>query len=110
MKTPLIETMVKVLADMYGKKPSDVVRIVEDAEVRFQVREGRMHHEGLRIGFPDIAPDLLVSSRGSVGLDHSLDLVLEVPRIVLDQEGSCSIPGRRFPSVFESREPSRSPS
>ena len=41
-----------------------------------------MHHEGLRIGFPDIAPNLLVSSRGSVGLDHSLDMVLEVPRIV----------------------------
>jgi hypothetical protein len=84
-KTPLIETTVKLLADMYGKKPSDIVRVVENVEVRFQVREGRMHHEGLRIGFPDISPELLINSRGSVGLDKSLDLVLEIPRINLKE-------------------------
>jgi hypothetical protein len=83
VKTPLLTAMVKVLADMHGKKPSAVVRVVEDAEVRFEVRQGRMYHEGLRIGFPDISPNLLVSSRGSVGLDTSLDIVLEVPRVLL---------------------------
>jgi len=82
-KAPVLEATVKVLADMYGKKPSEVVRIVEEAEVRFEVKEGRIHHEGLRIGFPDIAPALMVSSRGSVGLDHSLDIELVVPRIAL---------------------------
>ena len=102
--------MVKVLADMYGKKPSEVVRIVEDAEVRFQVREGRMHHEGLRIGFPDIAPDLLVSSRGSVGLDHSLDIVLEVPRIVVPGKKAPADPKATAPVRFGSREPSRNQS
>ena len=59
-----------------------MVRIVENADVRFQVRDGRIYHEGLRMGLPDIDPKLLVSSSGSVGLDKSLDLVLEVPRIV----------------------------
>jgi hypothetical protein len=82
VKEPVLEATVKVLADMYGKKASEVVRIVEDAEVRFEVRDGRIHHEGLRIGFPDIAPNLVATSRGSVGLDHSLDIVLELPRIV----------------------------
>jgi hypothetical protein len=67
---------------MHGKKPSDVVRVIEDAEVRFQFAQGRLHHVGLRLGLPDIDPELLVSSRGSVGLDHSLNIVLEVPRIV----------------------------
>lgn len=38
-KTPLVQTVVKVLADMYGKKPSEVVRVVENSEVRFHVRE-----------------------------------------------------------------------
>jgi hypothetical protein len=85
-KTPLLQTMVKVLADMYGKKPSAVVRVVENAEVRFQVRDGRMHHEGLRFGFPDISPDLLFTSRGSVGLDRSLDLELEVPGVLVDKQ------------------------
>jgi DNA-binding protein Fis len=86
-KAPVLEALVKVMADMHGKRPSEIVRIIKDAEVRFEVREGRMHHEGLRLGLPDIAPDLVFTSRGSVGLDHSLDLVLEAPRI--------SVPGKK---------------
>jgi hypothetical protein len=85
-KTPLIQTLVKVLADMYGKKPSEVVRIVKNAEVRFQVRNGRMNHEGLRFGFPDISPDLIITSRGSVGFDKSLDFELEVPSVLVDKK------------------------
>lgn len=45
-----------------------------------------MHHEGLSIGFPDISPDLLVTSRGSVGFDKSLDITLEIPRILFDKK------------------------
>ncbi len=85
VKTPLLQTVIKVLADMYGKKPSDVVRVVENAEVRFQVRDGRLHHEDLRFGLPDISPDLLIRSSGSVGYDKTLDLVLDVPSILLDK-------------------------
>jgi hypothetical protein len=66
---------------MHGKKPSEVVRVVKNAEVRFKLRDGRIYQEGLRMGLPDIDPKLLVSLSGSVGLDKSLDLVLEVPRI-----------------------------
>ncbi len=83
VKTPLLEAMVKVLADKYGKKPTEVVRVVNNAEILFQLRDGRMYHEGLQLGFPDISPDLLVRSSGSVGMDRSLDLVLEVPRILV---------------------------
>lgn len=79
---PLRHLMVRVLADMHGKKPSDVVRVTKNTEVRFRVQEGRMHHEGLKIGFPDISPDLVATSRGSVGLDKSLDMYLEIPRIL----------------------------
>jgi hypothetical protein len=85
VKTPLLKTLVKTLGDMYGRKPSDVVRVARNTKVRFQVRSGRMYHEGLQIGFPDISPDLIVRSRGSVGLDKSLDLVLDVPPILVDR-------------------------
>jgi hypothetical protein len=97
VKEPILETLIKVLADMHGKKPSEIVRVVEDAEVRFQVRGGRINHEGLRIGFPDIAPDLLVSSRGSVGLDHSLDLELQVPRILVKGKNARPVVQRTNP-------------
>jgi hypothetical protein len=85
VKTPLLQTVVKVLADMHGKKPSDVVRVVENGEVRFQVKDGRIHHEELRFGFPDISPDLLIRSSGSVGYDKTLDLVLDIPSIFFDK-------------------------
>jgi hypothetical protein len=45
------------------------------------VRDGRLHHDGQRIGFPDIDPELVISSRGSIGIDETLDLHLELPRL-----------------------------
>jgi hypothetical protein len=85
-KTPLLQTMVKVLADQYKKKPSDVVRVVKNADVKFNVKDRRMYHEGLQFGFPDISPDLIAKSSGSVGLDKSLDIVLEVPGFLVDKK------------------------
>jgi len=97
-KTPLLQTMVKVLADQYGKKPSDVVRVVKNADVKFNVKGGRMYHEGLQFGFPDISPDLIAKSSGSVGLDKSLDVVLEVPGFLVDKKdlGIKKAPPVRF--------------
>ena len=54
VNNPMRQALVQLVADMNGKPVPDVVRLVEDAEIRFQVRDGRLHHEGLRIGFPDI--------------------------------------------------------
>ena len=86
VETPLLQTVVKVLADMFGKKPSDVVRVVENGEVRFQLKDGRIHHDELRFGFPEISPELLIRSSGSVGYDKTLDFVLDVPSILLDKK------------------------
>jgi hypothetical protein len=77
----MAQTMVQLVADMNGKDASRVVRLARDAEIRFHVRDGRMHHEGVRVGFPDIDPDLVITSRGSVGLDRSVDLLVELPRL-----------------------------
>ncbi|KAA5539214.1 hypothetical protein FYK55_25170 [Roseiconus nitratireducens] len=77
--TPLLTAMVKVLADQYGKSPSQTVRVAKDCEVHFQLREGRLFQEGLRIGLPEFSPDLVCRVGGSVGVDRSLDLVLQVP-------------------------------
>ena len=97
VKKPMWQALIKMLADMNGKQPSNVVRLVEDAEIRFQLRDGRLHHDGLRIGFPEIDPDLVVSSRGSIGLDETLDLHLELPRLRKDKRDKgpvkCHITG-----------------
>ena len=81
VRNPIGQTLVQLVADMNGKDVSKIVRLAEDAEIHFQVRDGRLHHEGLRIGFPDIDPELQITSHGSVGLDKTLDLFVELPRL-----------------------------
>ena len=92
---------------MASSHPS-VIRLVEDAEIHFQLRDGRLHHEGLRVGFPEIDPDLVVSSRGSIGLDETLDLHLELPRLRKDKRKTVarSSVTSRGPSVIR-KSPSR---
>lgn len=80
-ETPIRQAMIKLLADLYGKQPTASVRVAHDAEVDFRLKNGRLHFEGLRAGFPDIDPQLEVAIQGSIGLDESLDVYLEVPRL-----------------------------
>jgi hypothetical protein len=98
VSNPIQQALVQLVADMNGKKPSEVARLVHDAEICFHVRDGRLYHEGLRIGFPDIDPELQLTSRGSVGLDKTLDLFVELPRLdkaLRQQKGpaKCHITG-----------------
>jgi hypothetical protein len=44
-------------------------------DIAFRVHDGRVYHQG----FTFRAGDLAVVTRGSVGLDHSLDLLVEIP-------------------------------
>jgi hypothetical protein len=81
VRSPMGQALVQLVADMNGKKTFEVVRLAKNTEVRFQVRDGRLYHEGLRLGFPDIDPELQLTSRGSVGLDQTLDLFVELPRL-----------------------------
>jgi hypothetical protein len=85
IKSPLWQGLVRMLADMHGKKPSNVIHLIEESEIHFQVRDGRLQHDGQRIGFPEIDPALVISSRGSIGIDETLDLDLEMPRLRKDQ-------------------------
>lgn len=78
---PMLQAIGKLLADLYGLEVPETIRVVKDAEIKFQAREGRLFHEGLQLGLPDIDPALQIRSWGSVGLDETLDLHLEVPRL-----------------------------
>lgn len=48
---------------------------VPKQQVKFDVREGRVHHQGLTV----TAGDLVIRTTGSVGFDQTLALVAEVP-------------------------------
>jgi hypothetical protein len=77
--TPLRKAIVRLLADLYGKRAADVLRITQDSEIDFEVRERRLYFGGLSIGFPDINPSMRVGAQGSIGFDGTLDVRIEVP-------------------------------
>jgi hypothetical protein len=81
VKSPLWQGLILMLADMNGVQPPKVISLVEESEIHFEMRNGRLHHDGQRIGFPEIDPELVISSRGSIGIDETLDLDLEMPRL-----------------------------
>lgn len=84
-ESPLISSMVKILNDLYSKQATEKVRIAKNADVHFKFANGRVYHEGLEIGFPDISPDLIGKSNGSIGIDGTLELELELPQLDLEQ-------------------------
>jgi hypothetical protein len=43
------------------------------------MHDGRVYHEGLAVGLPEVRSDLVIKSHGSVGLDESLDLTVDIP-------------------------------
>ena len=90
VQTPLLTAMVKVLADQYGKTPSETIKVAKDAKIHFELRDGRLFQEGLEVGFPDLSPDLVCRSSGSVGLDRSLDLILHVPAVLAGKQDGDS--------------------
>ena len=61
VKCPLWQAVIRLVADLNGKKASGKIRLVVDSEVPFKVRDGRLHHEGMRVGFPDIDPEMVVA-------------------------------------------------
>jgi len=66
---PLIEE----LAVLLGRaSPGELGR---ESVISFQMVDGRVHHRGLELVFPD----LTIRTRGSVGLDQSLAIIAEMP-------------------------------
>ena len=83
-KTPLVSSMIKILLDQYGQEPGGPLDVAKNAVIHFEYRDRRIHHQGFQFGLPGVSKDLVAESRGSVGLDRTLDLVIEVPRFVAD--------------------------
>lgn len=72
------------------------IELANDSTVKFELREGRVYHEGLEFG----PPALRSRSSGSVGLDETLDLHIRMPipsRLLAEGEVRRSLAGREMP-------------
>ncbi len=49
--------------------------VLPEQQVKFEMIDGRVHHQGLKMTVKDV----VITTRGSVGLDQTMELVAEVP-------------------------------
>jgi hypothetical protein len=83
LKSPLLIAIADKVASLLGAQMPTRVRVADESVIKFALRDRRVHHEGLAFGLPEISSTLLVHSSGSVGLDRTLNLRVEVP-VMLD--------------------------
>lgn len=74
---PVVE-VVSQLARLFQIDLPNGLRLVDDTVVDFELRDGRIHQQGLAFLIPEISPELMWRTSGSVGLDETLDLLVEV--------------------------------
>jgi hypothetical protein len=79
IKSSLLLQIAQLISTVLRRDLPTKVRIAEESSVRFRVRDRRVWHEGLAFGLPEFSSDLLIRTSGSVGIDESLDLIVDVP-------------------------------
>jgi len=52
--------------------------VADNTEVAFHLHGGRVYHDGLTFLFPEVSSDLVWKTHGSVGLDETLDLTIDI--------------------------------
>jgi hypothetical protein len=79
LRNPVLQEIAGKVASLFEVTMPSRVRIADESRVRFELRDRRVYHEGLAFGLPEIAPSLMFRTSGTVGLDRTLDLRVDVP-------------------------------
>lgn len=67
-------------AKALGREAVNELVVLNGTVIHLTMGDGKVHHEGLKFGLPQIDSRLQISSAGSVGLqDRSLDLLIDIP-------------------------------
>ncbi len=79
LKNPLAKDIARFVARVTQRDLPESVRLADNSVIEFQVQDAHVHHEGLEFGLPEVAPELVIRTDGTVGFDRSLDLHAEIP-------------------------------
>lgn len=74
-KAQQVRTLIDANAAASGGSQANTWLVIPEQQIPFDVRQGRVHHQGLTV----TAGDLVLRTSGSVGFDQTLALVAEVP-------------------------------
>jgi len=78
LKNPVLAAVAELIATVTGNRQVEVIRVADETLVEFQVEDGRVHHEGLTLVIPEISDELLIRTRGTVGLDETIDIQVTI--------------------------------
>lgn len=76
LKNEITKQLLGLVAGLRGREPPGLMTVAETSTVRFQVIDGRVHHQGLTFLLPYAGASFGIDSSGSVGIDETLDLTL----------------------------------
>lgn len=77
LKDTVFRDLATVATQLLRRKLPTTVRVSEGTEVAFALRDGRVYHDGLTFLLPELSSDMEWRTRGSVGLDETLDLEVQ---------------------------------
>ncbi len=80
LRESAVRDIVRQLATL-GRPDSlpDALKLADNSVVSFRVHDGVVEHEDLAFGLPQVSPQLVIRTHGSVGMDGTLNLVAELP-------------------------------
>ena len=78
MRNTLASNVIAIIMRIAGTSFPDAITVAQDVSVQFMVKNGRLHHSGLAFILPHGEKSIDIVSSGSVGLDETLDLTLEI--------------------------------
>jgi len=87
---PLLTGLIDVLSAQRSESEEAPIQILERASIDFQVQDDRIRLSSTSRGLPGVPPDVTVTSRGSIGLDESLDIVMTFPASLISHGGKES--------------------
>ncbi len=78
IKNTIAKNVARVIIQLIGDSLPEKMMVAKGVNVRFQVINGRVHHQGLALLLPHGESSIEIVSSGSVGLDETLDLQVSI--------------------------------
>lgn len=78
LKNTIASNVTGLIVTLLGNSLPDTMTVAKGVNVRFQVINGRIHHQGLALLLPRGESSIEIVSNGSVGLDETLDLQVSI--------------------------------
>ena len=84
LKENWAKQLTAIIGHVSGSAIPNQIQVLKDSSIDFSITNAGIHHSGMVFLLPELAKEMSITSSGSVHLDESIDLMLQlkVPKIV----------------------------